>query len=215
MRDFETSIPVSAVATFHVEFAEADEQASNALDRLDRLHFDNVPVRDRGRLISVLARETPTDSSRAHRRTGSRSLEVTSKGPTPSSASVQRRMSRQRVRDTQPELALRSELHRLGLRFRVDVPLPGIRRRADVLFRAARVIVLVDGCFWHACPKHPSWPKSNAAWWRRKLLSNRRRDQETTRALRRAGWYVVRVWEHESAVRAAARVARAVRSRAG
>src|SRR4051794_36134828 len=90
--------------------------------------------------------------------------------PPPSSVHVQLRMQRQRTRDTAPEIALRSELHRRGLRYRVDAaPLPELRRRADVVFRSARLAVFVDGCFWHGCPDHGVQPRANAEWWRGKL----------------------------------------------
>ncbi len=124
-------------------------------------------------------------------------------------------MVRQRRRDTAPEVALRSALHRSGLRYRVDFPLPGLRRRADIAFPAARVAVFVDGCFWHGCPEHGSWPKENAPWWREKIEANRRRDRDTDARLRDAGWLPLRVWEHEPAEAAAERVAEAVRARGG
>src|SRR5437867_3896947 len=81
--------------------------------------------------------------------------------PTASSAEVRLRMQATPRRDTPQELALRSALHRLGLRFRVDWPLPDTRRRADLAFLNARVAVFVDGCFWHGCPTHGTWPKAN------------------------------------------------------
>src|SRR5262245_46224750 len=137
----------------------------------------------------------------------------TASRPEASSPGVRRRMQATPRRDTPCELALRSALHRLGLRFRVDRPVPGTRRRADLTFVRARVAVFVDGCFWHGCPKHATWPKANARWWRAKIEQNRRRDSDTTRRLHAAGWRVVRVWEHESATAAAARTALAVRAR--
>ena len=134
--------------------------------------------------------------------------------PSASSTDVAERMSRQRRRDTSPELALRSLLHRQGLRFRVDQLLvPGLRRRADIVFRPVRVAVFVDGCFWHVCPEHQTWPKSNAEWWRQKLQRNVERDRQTDDALRAAGWYVIRVWEHENPADAASQIAAVVRSR--
>jgi DNA mismatch endonuclease (patch repair protein) len=134
--------------------------------------------------------------------------------PGASSDDALRRMKAQRLRDTAAEVALRSELHRLGLRFRVEQKvLPGLRRRADVVFPRAKVAVLIDGCFWHACPVHATWPKANADWWKNKIEANRKRDADTNEALARAGWYVVRVWEHEPAPSAAGRVAAIVRSR--
>ncbi len=118
-------------------------------------------------------------------------------------------MARTGQRDTAAELRLRAELHRRGLRYRVDVaPIMGLRRRADVVFTRQRLAVFVDGCFWHGCPEHATWPKHNAAWWREKLERNRQRDRETDRQLRAAGWRVVRVWEHEDPVVAADRVQR-------
>jgi DNA mismatch endonuclease (patch repair protein) len=117
-------------------------------------------------------------------------------------------------RDTMPELALRSVLHRLGLRFRVDkAVLPGSRRRADVVFGSARVVVFVDGCFWHGCPQHGTKPKSNRAFWEEKLEANRRRDRDTDEQLERAGWKVMRIWEHMDPAAAATRVAAVVRDR--
>lgn len=116
-------------------------------------------------------------------------------------------MERQRRRDTKPELALRRELHRLGLRYRVDtVPLPGLRRRADVVFPRARIAVYVDGCFWHSCPVHGTRPKANSEWWATKLEANMTRDGDTDSRLVAAGWRVLRVWEHEDPATAARRV---------
>jgi len=114
-------------------------------------------------------------------------------------------------RDTPCEIALRSALHRLGYRFRVDRPLAGTRRRADLTFVRQRVAVFVDGCFWHGCPRHATWPKANALWWRSKIARNRQRDRDTNNQLRQKGWVVIRVWEHEDMRRAAARVARSLR----
>ncbi|WP_052358525.1 very short patch repair endonuclease [Terrabacter tumescens] len=113
-------------------------------------------------------------------------------------------MSRQRRRDTAPELALRKVLHARGRRFRVDCLVPGLpRRRVDVLFTRAKVAVFVDGCFWHMCPEHSSLPASNSEWWASKLRMNQERDVQTTSRLEQLGWTVVRVWEHVSAEEAA------------
>jgi len=126
------------------------------------------------------------------------------------------RMSRQATRDTAPELLLRRELHRLGLRYRVDQALPDMpRRRADILFTRAKVAVFVDGCFWHGCPEHKTAPATNAAWWAAKLARNEERDRETDAHLLSLGWAVLRVWEHDSMEQAAADIGRAVRSRLG
>lgn len=133
--------------------------------------------------------------------------------PTPSSAAVSGRMSRQPTRDTAPELALRRRLHGMGLRFRVDMaPVPGFRRKADIVFTRRRVAVFVDGCFWHCCPEHGTMPASNAGWWAAKLARNVQRDAETDLRLAEAGWTVVRVWEHEDPNVAARHVAEIVHS---
>lgn len=122
-------------------------------------------------------------------------------------------MRRQRRHDTTPERALRSLLHRQGLRYRLhQQPLQGLRRQADLVFPRAHVAVFVDGCFWHACPEHATSPKANGAWWAAKLARNVERDRDTDERLAAAGWQVVRVWEHEDAVAAAERVAAVVRA---
>ncbi|MEZ5246315.1 MAG: very short patch repair endonuclease [Acidimicrobiales bacterium] len=116
-------------------------------------------------------------------------------------------MRRQRTHDTGTERALRTELHRRGLRYRLHRrPLPDLRREADLLIAKLRLAVFVDGCFWHGCPAHASWPKNNAEFWRAKIETNRERDRDTDDTLRAAGWTVVRVWEHEDAERAADRI---------
>jgi DNA mismatch endonuclease (patch repair protein) len=119
-------------------------------------------------------------------------------------------MRSQRQRDTAAETALRSLLHSRGLRFRVHYALPNLRRRADIAFPRQRIAVFVDGCFWHGCPQHGTWPKQNADWWREKIEANRRRDADTDAKLGEQGWRVVRVWEHEATETAAVAIANAV-----
>lgn len=134
--------------------------------------------------------------------------------PVPSSPEAQRRMEATGSRDTRAELLIRSALHRMGFRFRVDTrPVAAIRRRADLVFPRAQVAVFVDGCFWHGCPEHATWPKANAQFWEDKILTNKRRDADTNRQLDAEGWRVVRIWEHEDPMVAAERVADIVRSR--
>ena len=122
-------------------------------------------------------------------------------------------MRSQRQRDTAAETALRSVLHRRGLRFRVHYALPNLRRRADIAFPRQRIAVFVDGCFWHGCPQHGTWPKQNADWWREKIEANRRRDTDTDERLTVNGWLSIRVWAHEKPVDAAERIAGTVRAR--
>lgn len=71
--------------------------------------------------------------------------------------------------------------------------------KPDFVFRSAKVAVFVDGCFWHGCPKHGRNPTSNLEYWTAKLERNRNRDHTTNRLLRRSGWRVIRIWEHDLA----------------
>src|ERR1700733_4229131 len=91
----------------------------------------------------------------------------------PSSHNASLRMARVRQKGTDAELSLRKELHARGLRYRLHVSLLRKPRRvADIVFSGARVAAFVDGCFWHGCPEHASWPKSNARFWREKIETN-------------------------------------------
>ncbi|HZG96640.1 MAG TPA: very short patch repair endonuclease [Nocardioidaceae bacterium] len=114
-------------------------------------------------------------------------------GPAPpaSSPAATRTMKANRRRDTLPELRVRRALHGLGLRFLVDVPVPGTSRRrsADVLLRGARIALYVDGCFWHSCPEHQHLPRANREWWQRKLDSIVERDIHTDAAVHAVGWW--------------------------
>ncbi len=117
-------------------------------------------------------------------------------------------------RDTMPELSLRSEVHRRGMRYRVNCrPVQGVRRTVDLLFTRARVAVFVDGCFWHRCPDHFVMPATNRDFWDQKLASNAMRDRETEQLLSANGWTVIRIWEHEDVELAATRIESVVASR--
>jgi DNA mismatch endonuclease (patch repair protein) len=123
-------------------------------------------------------------------------------------------MQRAPRRETAPELRLRRELHRRGLRYRVNmriVPDAG-RRTVDIVFSRARVAVFVDGCFWHGCREHGRRPQTNEWYWSPKIERNMTRDRDTTARLEDAGWTVVRVWEHEDPNEAAERVSAIVRT---
>ncbi|PWU54783.1 very short patch repair endonuclease [Micromonospora sp. S4605] len=134
--------------------------------------------------------------------------------PAPLDAATSARFGRMPRASTKPELALRRELHRRGLRFRVNPP--GLPGRPDVAFTRARVAVFVDGCFWHRCPEHSTLPRNNREWWLAKLERNVVRDRAKDAALAELGWTVLHVWEHEAPDAAADRVeaewARRVRS---
>ena len=123
-------------------------------------------------------------------------------------------MQSNKSRDTKPELALRSAVHALGLRYRVSAkPLAGLRRTADLVFPRAKVAVFLDGCFWHGCPEHHTVASANATFWAEKVRSNRARDRNTDDRLAEAGWVSVRVWEHEDPQTAARHVEEVVRAR--
>lgn len=104
-------------------------------------------------------------------------------------------MKRVKQKDTSAELALRIGLYRRGFRYRVHHKIEGIM--VDVVFLSAKVAVFVDGCFWHGCPLHATFPKSNESYWLPKLAANKERDVRQTEKLEHAGWVVIRVWEHE------------------
>lgn len=121
-------------------------------------------------------------------------------------------MRANRRTDTGPERALRSELHRLGLRFRKDfrLKLDQGSVRPDIVFTRAKVAVFIDGCFWHQCPDHGQMPRSNRHYWAEKLTRNVERDRANDAALARAGWKVLRFYEHVAPVEAATAVHKAI-----
>ena len=125
--------------------------------------------------------------------------------PQPSTAAATNVMRANRKTDTKPEIRLRSELHRRGLRFRKNVApaIEGRRIVVDIVFPRPRLAVFVDGCFWHSCPDHGTEPRSNSWYWAPKLRRNVQRDDNSTLRLRSAGWRVIRVWEHTPASEAA------------
>ena len=103
-------------------------------------------------------------------------------------------MSRIRSRDTKPELTVRKLAYARGLRFRKDAKwLPG---RPDLVFSRARVVVFVDGDFWHGW-KFDEWRDGLAPYWLAKIERNMGRDKENLETLRTMGWNVLRLWEHE------------------
>ena len=106
-------------------------------------------------------------------------------------------MSQIRGSDTKPEIAVRSYLHRNGLRFRIhDKKLPG---KPDIALKKYRTAVFIDGCFWHrhkGC-KYSYTPKSRVKFWRTKFENNIKRDNEVNGLLKDLSWNVVRIWECE------------------
>lgn len=88
--------------------------------------------------------------------------------------------------------------------------LPG---KPDFVFLNLKTVVFVDGCFWHGCPIHATWPKNRAAFWLAKLTGNKSRDRRVNRELRALGWRVVRIWEHELTRKREARLLTRLRRR--
>ena len=126
----------------------------------------------------------------------------------PPTDNVRRQMQAQKTSGTKIEMEVRRRLHAEGYRYRVnrkivsDQPFKG-----DIVWVGRRLVVFLDGCFWHGCPLHGTTPKSNRAWWEAKIAANRERDQRTDEMLRGRGWKVLRFWEHGDPVLITASIA--------
>ena|ERR1700733_2897201 len=119
--------------------------------------------------------------------------------PKCSDAALSERMRRQAVQDTAGELLVRRLLFSRGLRYRIQLQVPGFPRRSiDIAFPARKLAVNIDGCFWHGCHMHRPLPRANRDWWALKIYENQRRDRETDAHLVGIGWTALRFWEHES-----------------
>ena len=118
---------------------------------------------------------------------------------------ISERMKNQRIADTKPESEIARACFRLGLRYRKNVEIPEAKTRADLVFPRHKLVVFVDGCFWHGCPWHYKTPKTRSEW-DAKIDRNKTRDAKKTRKLRRLGWKVVRVWEHVEPEKAAMKI---------
>lgn len=105
-------------------------------------------------------------------------------------------MSRIRSKDTKPELAVRRILWGRGLRYRVHSR--AVLGTPDISNRRRRLVVFVDGCFWHGCPRCYSEPKTNVEFWREKVRRNRARRDTVRAGLKEQGFRVVEIWEHEA-----------------
>lgn len=124
---------------------------------------------------------------------------MANKDLSPPTPAVRRRMRATPQRNTSAELAVRRLLHSHGYRYRVNLsPIAGLRSRADIVFTKHKIAIYIDGCFWHACPLHASWPKKNPQFWKSKIQENIRRDHRVQQELINSGWTVLRFWEHES-----------------
>ena len=104
-------------------------------------------------------------------------------------------MSRVRSKNTSPEMRVRSQIHRLGYRYRLHVS--GMLGNPDIVMPRYRTVVFVNGCFWHRHPqcRRASTPKTNTEFWKRKFKRNVERDEMVHASLRRDGWTVLVIWE--------------------
>ena len=128
------------------------------------------------------------------------------------SPEVSMRMSRQKREDTRPEIEIARACFSLGLRYRKNVKIQEVKTIADLVFKKHKLIVFIDGCFWHGCPRHYRTPKTRSEWWDSKIQRNKLRDAQKTRKLRRLGWKVVRVWEHVEPEKAAKRIVNKIKA---
>jgi DNA mismatch endonuclease (patch repair protein) len=102
-------------------------------------------------------------------------------------------MSRIRSSKTKPELKLKRLMKSLGFLYQPK----GILGKPDFADKKRKIAVFIDGCFWHGCSKHFIKPKSNRGYWLPKIKQNKKRDMEVSATLKKAGWKVIRIWEHE------------------
>ncbi len=102
-------------------------------------------------------------------------------------------MSKIRYRDTRPEIAFRKALHSAGLKYRVNYG----KERIDIAFPNLKLAIFIDGCFWHGCPLHSHIPKSNKRYWVPKLKKNLQRAKAKDLRLKKDGWKILHVWEHQ------------------
>jgi DNA mismatch endonuclease (patch repair protein) len=99
--------------------------------------------------------------------------------------------------DTELALVMLLRLHGVT-GWRRNWPLFG---KPDFVFPAHRIAIFVDGCFWHCCPRHSNIPSGNRKFWKAKLTANKARDRRVNRTLRKMGWHLIRIWEHDLARR--------------
>lgn len=116
-------------------------------------------------------------------------------GPGPPLMDTSSRMRRVRRSDTALELRFRRALWARGVRYRVHPP--GVEGRPDLGVRGRRVVVFIDGCFWHGCPICKDYPSANRAFWEAKFRYNQERREKVRSDLKGKGWRVVEVWGHE------------------
>jgi len=104
-------------------------------------------------------------------------------------------MSRIRAKNTGPEVKLRKMLYAADIRgYRIHYKLPG---KPDIVFTKKKIVIFIDGCFWHKCPVCFQEPETRKEFWLKKIQSNIDRDKKVNEQLKDEGWKVIRIWEHE------------------
>ncbi len=104
-------------------------------------------------------------------------------------------MSRIRAKNTQPEIVLRKAISKAGIKgYRLNYRLLG---KPDIVFSKRKIAIFIDGCFWHKCQKCFKKPATNKKFWLEKIDSNVKRDRFVSARLKKEGWKVLRIWEHE------------------
>lgn len=103
-------------------------------------------------------------------------------------------MAKIKGKGTKMERIVRLTLKGKGIKFKAN---PTIYGHPDIIIPKSRIAVFLDGCFWHGCKKDKTIPKSNTTYWESKIITNKRRDRLVSKTLRKRGWMVVRVWEHQ------------------
>lgn len=101
-------------------------------------------------------------------------------------------MSKIKSTNTGPEIKIKKVMKTLGFSYQ-----PKLYGHPDFADKKRKIIVFIDGCFWHKCPKHYIAPKSNLEFWKKKIKRNVKRDRAVTKKLRNEGWIVLRIWEHQ------------------
>lgn len=102
-------------------------------------------------------------------------------------------MSAIKSKHTLPEKLFRAILRKSGVKYRLHYG----KEKIDIAIPSKKTAIFIDGCFWHNCPKHGHIPKSNRKYWVPKLKRNVERDKEKTMRLKKVGWRVIRIWEHQ------------------
>lgn len=103
-------------------------------------------------------------------------------------------MSRIKGKNTSPEIKIRKLLFSNGIRgYRVNYKITG---KPDIVFPRKRLVIFIDGCFWHKCPIHFQVPQTNTEFWLEKINRNVERDLIINKKLKNEGWEVMRIWEH-------------------